>query len=225
MSLADLIKKGGLRKVATATPATVATQRTDYRKPGPPSVATLATVAVAEAPEEAASGVSPIASLPWRVTIPQGTKPETLEKFRAASLALDALQATELEPDANLDRWCWPASDAMNTAEIETFTARLSRFSDKGLTIADGEGLADKLVTRDRESDDRRVCLECVHLTAVGGWRCGNWRHAGVAIKARDAQLPTDFVNLLQRCDGFKELQWLTATPIALSATPERPMP
>lgn len=165
----------------------------------------------------------------WDATKP--TKPvlERLEGgfvgFVAPTLAIaektEAGSATTPEPD----RWCYPHSTAMNTAEIETFTARLSRFTDKGLSIADGEALADKLVTRDRESDDRRVCLECVHLTATGSWRCGNWRRAGVAIKARDAQLPTDFVNLLQRCDGFKELQWLTASPIALSATSEKPMP
>jgi hypothetical protein len=81
----------------------------------------------------------------------------------------------------------------------------LSRFTDKGLSIADGEGLADKLVRRDREQDDRHSCFECTHLAGAGGWRCGNWQRAGVAIRARDAQLPIDLVNLLQRCDGFTQ--------------------
>lgn len=103
------------------------------------------------------------------------------------------------------DRWCWPNSTAMNGAEIDTFTARLARLTDKGLTLNDGEALADKLVTRDRESDDRRLCLECTHLSvyAVNAWRCRNWQRAGVAIRARDAQLPRDLVQQLQRCDGF----------------------
>jgi hypothetical protein len=105
----------------------------------------------------------------------------------------------------NPDRWCWPYSSAMNGAEIDTFAARLHQFTDKGLARNDGEALADKLVVRDREQDDRRVCLECKHFAGhgAGSWRCGNWQAAGIAIRSRDAQLPADLVTLLQRCDGF----------------------
>ena len=69
------------------------------------------------------------------------------------------------------------------------------------------EVLADKLVTRDRDLDDRRICLECRHLSGVGqtSWRCGNWQAAKVAHRARDVQLPADLVRKLQRCDGFTE--------------------
>ena len=106
------------------------------------------------------------------------------------------------------DDWCWPRSTAMTGAEIDNFKARLSKFGDKGLTATDCEALADKLVKRDRESDDRRVCLECKHLSGVGqtSWRCGNWQAAGIAIHARDTQLPADLVLQLQRCDGFNNL-------------------
>ena len=105
------------------------------------------------------------------------------------------------------DRWAWPHSEAMNGREIDTFTARLARFTDKGLMLDDAEKLADKLVTRDRESDDRRLCLECVHLAghAAGAWGCRGWQRAGVAIKSRDAGLPSELVSKLQRCDGFKD--------------------
>lgn len=89
--------------------------------------------------------------------------------------------------------------------EMDTFTARLALFTDKGLTIEAAELVADKLVTRDREHDDRRICLECTHLGGAGAWRCRNWQRAGVAIRARDAQLPGELVHLLQRCDGFSE--------------------
>ena len=160
MSLADLLKKGSLRGFATATVATVATDRPFTA----PCVASVATVAVASKQKLAAN-----------------------------------------DPAPNPDRWCWPRSTAMNTVEIDTFTARLARFTGKGLTIAGGEGLADKLVLRDREQGDWHSCFECTHLSGAGGWRCGNWQRAGVAIRARDAQLPTDFVNLLQRCDGFTQ--------------------
>ena len=62
------------------------------------------------------------------------------------------------------DRWAWPHSQAMNTVEIGTFTARLARFADKGIKLDAAQALADRLVTRDREADERRLCLECAHL-------------------------------------------------------------
>ena len=103
------------------------------------------------------------------------------------------------------DRWCWPCSSAMNGEEIGTFVTRLHKFTEKGLVRKDGEVLVDKLVLRDRESDDRRVCLECQHFEGHGAasWRCGNWQAAGIALRPCDAQLPADLVVQLQRCDGF----------------------
>ena len=93
----------------------------------------------------------------------------------------------------------------MNTVEIDAFTARLARFTAKGMSLSDAEALADKLVVRDREGDDRRLCLECVHLSGFGptSWRCGNWQAAGIAIRSHDTQLPADLVLQLQRCGGF----------------------
>lgn len=93
----------------------------------------------------------------------------------------------------------------MNGVEIGTFETRLQKFTEKGLARKDGEVLADKLVLRDRESDDRRVCLECQHFAGhgAGSWRCGNWQGAGVALRSRDSLLPTDLVLQLQRCHGF----------------------
>lgn len=104
------------------------------------------------------------------------------------------------------DRWCWPHSLALNSAEICTFAECLRKFADKGLPRADGEALADKLVERDRDRDDRRVCMECKHLTGHGSGllRCRNWLKAGVAIYKGDSQLPADFVVQLQRCEGFQ---------------------
>lgn len=97
------------------------------------------------------------------------------------------------------------SSTAMAGSEIEIFTARLARFTAKGVIQDDAEQLADKLVMRDRESDDRRLCLECTHLAGyTGTWSCRNWQWSGVAIKARDAGLPGDLVFLPQRCKGFR---------------------
>jgi len=92
----------------------------------------------------------------------------------------------------------------MNGAEINTFMVRVKLFTDQGLSLDEAEHLADKQVIRDREGDSRRSCLECAHLRHAGGWRCGNWYQAGVATRAKDAQLPEALVQLLQRCDGYK---------------------
>ncbi len=183
MTLASLLKRGSLRGFATATLATTATDSPYI----PPSVATVATVAVATAPEKAANDSPPPDREAW---------PE-----RAAIAEYDG-GLSRHDAEAMADSCCWPHSSAMNGAEIDTFTARLARFTDRGLILADAEALADKMVQRDREGDDRRVCLECAHLRHGG--RCGNWQAAGVAIRARDAQLPGDFTVMLQRCDGFQ---------------------
>jgi hypothetical protein len=119
----------------------------------------------------------------------------------------DAPAANDPTPDP--DRWAWPHSAAMTGAEIDTFTQRLARFTDKGVNLDDAEALADKLVMRDREGDDRRLCLECFHLSGQSGktWDCRNWQRAGVALKPKDAQLSAALVYQLQRCAGFAPLQ------------------
>ncbi len=145
------------------------------------TVSSVASVAVSVKPE----GLSSVLAVP---------SPTVLEKHDPPSTVTE-----------DSGRWCWPHSSAMNGAEIDTFAVRLHKFTDKGLARNDSEALADKLVLRDREQDDRRVCLECNHFAGygAGSWRCGNWQVAGVAIHSRDAQLPADLVMQLQRCDGF----------------------
>ena len=111
---------------------------------------------------------------------------------------------------ADPDRWCWPHSDAMNTGEIDVFTMRLARFTDKGFSLDDSEALADKLVLRDRESDDRRLCLECVHLAGRAGvMRCAQWQRAGLGAAGVAAGLHL----VLQRCDSFKDQNPQRTTP------------
>ena len=162
MNLASLIKKGGLQGVANAKAANPAKHGTLT----PPTLATLATLALAKSPDAAAN-----------------------------------------DPAPDADRWCWPHSTAMTGAEIGIFMMRLEQFTGKGLTLGDGDALADSLVIRDRETDDRRVCVECRHLTghAAGSWRCGNWQRSGIARQSKDAQLPGELVSKLQRCGGFSD--------------------
>ena len=106
------------------------------------------------------------------------------------------------------DLWCYPNSSAMNTEEIAIFQARVSRYKSRGLDAEKSESLADKLLIRDRDqgADDRISCLECRHLVNVNGWYCKNWQQSKVCIRERDAYIGTDWVMLLQRCDGFKAM-------------------
>jgi len=116
--------------------------------------------------------------------------------------APDSCQPADfIGPPPDPDRWCWPHSDAMNGAEIDTFTGRFALFTAKGLTSTEADALADKLVTRDREQDDQRVCLECSNLSGWAGRRqCRGLQHAGIG----GVLVSAGQVAVLQRCDGFK---------------------
>ena len=119
-----------------------------------------------------------------------------------------ANDAATIRPDP--DRWCWPHSNAMNTGEIDVFTMRLDNFIRRGLLESESEKLADKLVLRDRESDDRRLCLECAHLSGrAGSIRCAQWQRAGLGA----AGVPAGLHLVLQRCDGFKDQTPQRTTP------------
>jgi hypothetical protein len=82
--------------------------------------------------------------------------------------------------------------------EFRRFPVRVALFKRRGLTEAKAEALAERLALRDMERDDRRVCLECLHLQtsgtcfpAVQGWM----PHTSTRFEpVRD---------LLQRCESF----------------------
>ena len=219
MSLADLMRKGGLQRVATATVATSATEgvqnaRTVATVAGVAvanttgsetetggavqSVATVATVAVANCPDskaanDAAAGLTVARATPVAVAnLPDSTA--------APADAIEAVPTTTTTtPDP--DRWCWPHSDAMTGAEIDRFTGRLALFTAKGLSPNDAEVLADKLLIRDRDGDDRRACLECAYLSGWAGRRqCRGLQYAGMG----GPQASAGQVAMLQRCNGFK---------------------
>ncbi len=84
-------------------------------------------------------------------------------------------------------------------AEFRRFDFRLALFKRRGLTEREAETLADRLALRDQDRDDRRVCLECIHLqhrgtcfAAAQGWL------AGVS------KFLEPIPNLLQRCERFE---------------------
>lgn len=91
----------------------------------------------------------------------------------------------------------------MSEAAVRLFLARAETFiTVRGLRPARADAMADKLVIRDREGDDRRMCWECAHLQGWGRWKCGNWRRAGGPAGA----LAPGLIGLLQRCGGFEEM-------------------
>jgi len=123
---------------------------------------------------------------------PPGLTPALMTASKALDAQIHAAGALPVNPDTD----CWPNSTAMNGAELDTFTARLARFTTKGLSAPDAESLADKLVIRDRDTDDRVLCLECRHMAGYGraSWRCGNWQRSGIAINPRSTQLAAGLV-------------------------------
>jgi hypothetical protein len=82
-------------------------------------------------------------------------------------------------------------------AEIEVFLARSKRLSAR--YRADAEHLAERLTLRDRQADDRRMCLECRELEAGG--RCAAARRGALTSTARRFE-PTQ--NILMRCPAFR---------------------
>jgi hypothetical protein len=64
----------------------------------------------------------------------------------------------------NPDRFCWPHSEAMNTAEIDLFLARERLFLNNLLPDHRASALADRLVRRDRDIDPRVSCAECSYF-------------------------------------------------------------
>jgi hypothetical protein len=86
-----------------------------------------------------------------------------------------------------------------NDREIQRFIKRAALFMRRGQTEERAEQLAERLVARDRDIDDRRVCIECAHL-----------RHTGVCNAARRGLLPgvsaslVPVIDVLARCPRFE---------------------
>lgn len=97
------------------------------------------------------------------------------------------------QPDPRLS-WsdCLPAT----AAEIVRMAERTEAFERMGLTPDEVDLAVDRLLRRDRDLDDRRLCIECAHIRTSGmGWRCGALRQS----------LPRELVATQpQRCDMFE---------------------
>lgn len=64
--------------------------------------------------------------------------------------------------------------------------------------------LAERLGLRDHQRDDRRLCLECSHMSGTAtARRCAQWPSTGMP----GPRIPADTVDLLQRCSMFNEAE------------------
>ncbi|MDP1647981.1 MAG: hypothetical protein Q8M01_07255 [Rubrivivax sp.] len=88
------------------------------------------------------------------------------------------------------------AAVAWTDGDIARFLDRRARLLRWGWPEPEAEKLADRLVRRDREADDRVSCTDCRHYRPG---RCGNHRQAG--LHAPDVE--RDLAAMLQRCPGF----------------------
>ena len=96
--------------------------------------------------------------------------------------------------------WLGLAGEQVKPANDDTRTARLDLFADRGLSTEDAEALADVLALRDCQQDERRVCMECQHLSGTStARRCGQWRPQ----KLHSPAVPADLATVLQRCNWF----------------------
>ena len=125
--------------------------------------------------------------------------PAVNDRAQAAGLAALATPAPAAMSDP--DRWCWPHSSAMTGREIDMMIERTALFNRRGLSALEAELLADKLVNRDRDGDDRRLCMECAYLSRAGTLRCAQWQRAGLGAPGVPAGLQIQ----LQRCKGFRD--------------------
>jgi len=118
---------------------------------------------------------------------------ELRAELRAAKPELLALlqpyKLTQVEADAaHAEPW--------DDAAIGRFVTRVSLFLRRGVNATDADDLAERLHLRDLQGDDRRLCLECSHLS---GRRCGNHVRAGLY----SAEVSRELATLPQRCPAF----------------------
>ena len=88
-------------------------------------------------------------------------------------------------------------AEPWDDAAIGRFQARVQRIGRRGFGEQDADDLAERLHLRDVRGDDRRTCVECLHLRPRP-WRCGNQQAAAVA-----RELAAELVTTFQDCPGF----------------------
>lgn len=111
------------------------------------------------------------------------------ENFRA--VPIPASEPAESPEALDLAAVAWTDND------MTRFLDRRARLLRWGWAAEDAEKLAERLVRRDREQDERVNCTDCRHYRPG---RCGNHRRAGL----HAPEVGRDLAALLQRCPGFE---------------------
>ena len=127
---------------------------------------------------------------------PNGVTDET-DKSRVVSVlavsregmlrAVEALRTTGFRPNGLPGAW--------SGADIARFVDRRRRLLRWGWPEAEAQRLAERLVRRDREQDERVSCADCQYYRPG---QCGNRSGAGLST----AEVGRDLAGMLQRCPG-----------------------
>ena len=104
-------------------------------------------------------------------------KAELLESARAMRADSNPLMTAQQARDCHAGAW--------DDAEISAFTSRVFLLMRHGIKATDADDLAERLILRDRESDDRHVCAECRHGRSA---RCPDGHPLPVAMLHRCAR-------------------------------------
>jgi hypothetical protein len=133
--------------------------------------------------------------------------PDTSDTPKNGESVRSASDSVATQPDCRATMPCLVAAAPDGIRSV-----RVALFLMYHVAPEEAEQLAERLGRRDLERDDRRLCLECVHLSgAADARRCANWRVTGM----RGNAIPADLVGLLQRCAGFAQCAGLA--PISLA--------
>jgi hypothetical protein len=112
---------------------------------------------------------------------------------------LEVLTGRQAAPEPAPDpRQSWSHYTPATADEIMRMLERTEMFERMGLAPDEVDLAVDRLHLRDREGDDRHLCLECQHVRAdATNWRCGALR----------GPIPREWVaTQLQRCPSFLQL-------------------
>ena len=120
-----------------------------------------------------------------------------LQALAATRRSGNPLMTAEQADDCHAGAW--------DDNELTAFTTRVLLLQRRGIEADDADNLAERLTLRDRDGDDRRMCVECSHLG--DGGRC--LAAAAGRVHGADRRLepvPT----ILQRCEAFGLRKGLT---------------
>lgn len=90
-----------------------------------------------------------------------------------------------------------PVTVALTDPDVARLTYVCARMVRWRWTEGEAESVAERLLKRDREQDNRVSCVECRHYRPG---RCGRFRRAGLSA----SDVGHDFAGLLQHCPAYQ---------------------